>query len=101
MRVAKVIGTITLSRCLGNVAGGRFVIVQPESTEALRDDEPATGEPLIAYDEFSAAVGTRVALSEGREASMPFHPRLVPVDVYCAAILDRVHVDRLAGPKDG
>ncbi len=93
MRVGQVIGTITLSRYLDNVAGGRFVIVQPESTEALRDGASATGEPIVAYDEISAAVGSRVAVSEGREASAPFQPRLVPVDAYCAAILDKVHVD--------
>ena len=93
MRVAKLIGTVTLSARLEDVPDGRFVIARPESAVALRDGEPATAEPLVAYDELSAGMGARVALSEGREAAMPFDPRLVPVDVYCAAIMDEVHLE--------
>lgn len=96
MRVAKVIGSITLSARLADVPPGRFVIVRPESAAALRDGEPATAEPLVAYDELSAGVGARVALSEGREAAMPFHPTRVPFDAYCAAIMDVVHVEGVA-----
>jgi len=95
MRVARVIGTITLSSSLENFVGGRFLIVQPESLRTLRDGDPASAEPIVAYDETSAGLDSQVAISEGREASAPFHPRLVPVDAYCAAILDHVHVDRV------
>jgi len=101
VRVADVIGTVTLSRCLENVTGGRFLIVQPQSTEALCDEAAATAEPVVAYDEISAWLGSRVAISEGREAAMPFYPRLVPVDAYCAAILDTVCADRSANPEGG
>lgn len=95
MRVATVIGTITLSSSLENVLGGRFLIVQPESLQTLRDGNPPSAEPLVAYDETSAGLGSRVAISEGREAAAPFHPRLVPVDAYCAAILDEVQIDHI------
>jgi len=94
MRITEVIGTVTLSRRLENVAGGRFLIVQPQGVEALRDGEPAAAEPVVAYDEIGAAPGCRVAIAEGREAAMPFAPRLVPVDAYCAAILDEVYLAR-------
>ncbi len=90
MRVAEVIGTITLSRRLDNIAGGRFVIVQPLSTAAIEGTLKATAEPVVAYDELSPGIGSIVAISEGREASAPFSPRLVPVDAYCAAVLDDV-----------
>jgi len=99
MRVAEVIGTVTLSRRLENVAGGRFVIVRPQSLEAIRDGQASDAETLVAYDELSAAPGCRVAISEGREASAPFHPRLVPVDAYCSAILDEVSVAAPDGPS--
>ena len=101
MRVGVVMGSVTLSRRLENIAGGRFLIVQPQGCEALRDAAAETAEPVVAYDEIGAGVGSLVGLSEGREAAMPFHPRLVPVDVYCAAVLDAVQVDRPADPKGG
>jgi ethanolamine utilization protein EutN len=94
MRVASVIGTVTLSRRLKDVPAGRFLIVRPQSTAALRSDESATAEALVAYDELGAGLGSQVGIAEGREAAMPFYPRRVPFDVYCAAILDTVRLDR-------
>ncbi len=92
MRVGNVIGTVILSRRLEDVPAGRFVIVQPQGLETLRAGQPESAEPVVAYDETSAGIGSQVALSEGREAAMPFYPRLVPFDAYCAAILDEVFV---------
>jgi ethanolamine utilization protein EutN len=66
--------------------------VQPEPLETLRDGVATSVEPVVAFDELSAGLGARVGISEGREAAMPFQPRPVPIDVYCAAILDTVHV---------
>lgn len=94
MRVAVVIGTVTLSRRLDEIAGGRLLIVQPQTAAALRDGETAPAEPVVAYDELNPGRGVRVAISEGREAAMPFHPRRAPIDVYCAAVLDAVEVTR-------
>ncbi len=92
MRVARVIGTVTLSHRCPELPPGRLVVAQPETLEALRDGTPATAECVIAYDELNAGRGTQIAVSEGREAAMPFHPNPVPLDAYCAAILDEVHV---------
>lgn len=94
MRVAEVIGTVTLSRRLEDIPPGRFLIVRPQSGAALRNQEPALAEPVVAYDEISAGLGSQAAISEGREAAMPFHPQRVPIDAYCAAILDTVHVNQ-------
>lgn len=92
MRVGRVIGTVTLASRLDEVPAGQFIIVQPEHQAALRAEAPAVAEPVVAYDERSAAPGDHVGLSEGREAAMPFHPRRVPFDAYCAAIMDAVRV---------
>ena len=99
MRVAVVIGDVTLAQRLDCLAGGRFIIVQPLSEAILagcapRDATPSLSEPVIAYDQLSPGRGARVAISEGREAAMPFHPRPMPIDVYCAAVLDTVEVRR-------
>ena len=44
-------------------------------------------------DELGAGIGSRIAISEGREAAMPFHPEIKPVDAYNAAILDRLEYE--------
>jgi microcompartment protein CcmK/EutM len=94
MRVARVIGTVTLSSRLADVPPGQFLIVRPEDAAALLETAAPAAEPVVAYDELSAGIGARVAVSEGREAAMPFQPRRVPFDAYCAALMDTVHIDR-------
>ena len=93
MRIADVIGTITLNRSHPSVAGATWKLVVPLSWDNLlgRSDEPA--EEIAVFDELGAGVGSRVAISEGREAAMPFHPQLKPIDAYNAAILDTFSVD--------
>jgi ethanolamine utilization protein EutN len=92
MRIARVLGNLTLSSRLADLPPGQLLLVQPLSQEAIRGENEPQAETLIAYDERSASVGDRVALSEGREAAMPFHPVRVPVDAYCAAIMDEVDI---------
>ena len=94
MRVANVIGDVTLSRRLPEVPAGRFIIVQPLPLAALAGGATGNVEPRVAYDDLSAGGGTRVGFTEGREAAMPFHPQPVPFDACNVAILDAVNVDR-------
>lgn len=89
MRIADVIGTVTLSRVHPTLGGSRWVIAVPLSLEGLKADRP-DGEDLVAYDELGAGPGARVALGEGGEAAAPFLPNKKPVDAYCACLLDRV-----------
>jgi ethanolamine utilization protein EutN len=92
MRPALVLGTVTLSRALPEVAPGQYLLVAPQPAAALRAGTVTIGEVAVAYDELGAPQGGLVAVSDGREASMPFAPRHVPCDLYSAAILDVVHV---------
>ena len=92
MRIAEVIGTVTLSRCHPTLVGARWVIGVPFSLQALRDGSP-DGEDLVIYDELGAGGGARIGFSEGAEAAAPFHPKRKPVDAYCAGILDQVIVN--------
>ncbi len=92
MRIAEVIGTVTLSRCHPSVTGFRWVIGVPFSLKALQSDGPPDGEDLVIYDDLGARAGDRVGLSEGGEAAAPFHPEKKPVDAYCACLLDRIDV---------
>jgi microcompartment protein CcmK/EutM len=89
MRIASVIGNVTLSRCHPALDGLRWLIAVPYSQKGLRDDR-ADGEDLVLCDDLSPGPGQKIAVSEGIEAQMPFYPNKKPIDASCAAILDHV-----------
>jgi microcompartment protein CcmK/EutM len=93
MRIAEVIGKVTLSRCHDSFRGASLKLAIPLSLANLREEEPAEAEPLVAWDDHGAGIGSRIAISEGGEAAQPFRPQLKPVDCYNAAILDDIHVE--------
>jgi microcompartment protein CcmK/EutM len=94
MRIAEVVGTVTLSRFGPGMAGGRFKLVVPLSLADLRtNSSERLAEDLIAYDELGAGIGDRILLSEGPEAAQPFYPDKVPVDAYCAGIIDEISLE--------
>jgi ethanolamine utilization protein EutN len=92
MRIAEVIGTVTLNRVHPSLEGYRWLVGVPFSLEALRSGKP-DGEDVVMLDELGAGPGTRVGVSEGVEASVPFLPEKKPLDAYCACILDRVELN--------
>jgi ethanolamine utilization protein EutN len=92
MRIAEVIGTVTLSRCHSSLVGARWLIGVPYSLKALKN-ESADGEDVVIYDNLSAGGGSRIGFSEGAEAAAPFHPEKKPVDAFCACILDQVVIN--------
>lgn len=91
MRIAKVIGTVTLSQVHPTLQGFRWVIAVPYSLKGLKAGK-ADGEDLVALDEMGAGFGQTVAVSEGAEAAMAFFPNKKPLDAYCAAVLDQVSI---------
>lgn len=93
MRIAKIIGKITLSRSLPEFAGASLRLAVPMSLANLTDAEHPLGEELVLWDEFGSGVGDLVALSEGGEAAQPFRPKDKPVDAYNAAILDGIDLN--------
>jgi ethanolamine utilization protein EutN len=90
MRIAEVIGTVTLSRSHPALAGARWVIGVPFSLHALEHPQGPDGEDLVIFDNLAAGHGNRIGFSEGGEAAVPFLPERKPVDAYCACILDNV-----------
>ena len=98
MRLGRVIGTVTLNRRLEDFKAGTLLLVDAFDGSALRgmDQQSKRSKPmpesLVVFDELGAGVGQVIAISEGREAAMPFWPAKVPVDAYCAAIIDTVHL---------
>ena len=90
MRIAEVIGTVTLSRSHPAVAGLRWVVGVPFSLEALREGPAPDGEDVVICDCLQAGNGSRFGFSEGGEAAVPFLPERKPIDAYCACILDHL-----------
>ncbi|HTU90522.1 MAG TPA: EutN/CcmL family microcompartment protein [Gemmataceae bacterium] len=93
MRIAEVIGNVTLSRVHPSMMGARWIIGVPYSLTALRDDTAPDGEDVVIFDNLGAGVGARIGFSEGGEAAAPFHPEKKALDAYSACILDTVVVN--------
>ena len=93
MRIAEVIGRVTLNRRHPALRGATWRIVTALNRDDLKDNKKGRGEPFVVYDELGAGEGSLVGISEGAEASAPFHPNVKPIDGYIAAIFDHVEVD--------
>lgn len=93
MRIAEIIGSVTLSHAHPSLRGGRLLIGVPFSLEGLAKGS-ADGEDLVLYDDLGAGLGSVIGLSESGEAAAPFLPQKKPVDAYCACLLDRVEITR-------
>jgi ethanolamine utilization protein EutN len=93
MRIAKVVGTVTLNRCHPSFVGARLRLVVPLSLTDLRGQSQPSADEMVAWDDNGAGVGSLIAISEGAEATQPFRPELKPVDAYASAILDEIHLN--------
>ncbi len=89
MRIGKVIGRLTLSSVHETLVGGRFLIAEVQDRFVLAGKPRKTREAVVVYDHLGAGEGDLIAFTESGEATRPFYPeKRVPVDAYCAAILD-------------
>ena len=88
MQLARVIGDVVMSVKDDNLAGIKFLLLQPLST----DRQPA-GRPLVAVDSVGAGVGEEVFFVRGKEASFPFYPAEPPVDAGIVGIVDHWDVE--------
>ena len=95
MRLGIVRGHVTLNLALDALKGRTLVILEPVTHENLKAaNGKGGGKALVAVDALGAATGQMVAFTEGREAANPFWPGSVPVDAYCALIVDSIDVRR-------
>ena len=93
MRVADVIGAVTLNRQHPSLLGKQFKFAAPLSWDNLAGRFHERLEEIVVLDELGAGVGCRIGVSEGREAAMPFRPDPIPLDAYNSAILDTLDYD--------
>ena len=100
MRIARVIGKVTLNRQTDELRPGSYLVVRPCNRGTLAGGNAGNDETLVLYDCLSAGEGDLVGLVEGREATAPFYPDKVPYDAYNACILDRLNFQPVLEVRD-
>ena len=98
MRLARVHGQVTLGQRAPELKVGALLICEAMDAAGMADPmafqvrAKPMPESLVVFDRFGAGVGDLIAFTEGGEAAQPFRPQRVPIDAYCAAIIDTIHV---------
>jgi microcompartment protein CcmK/EutM len=92
VRVAQVIGRVTLNVQEPSFKGGRWLMCNPLDAEdfntACRKAPPLSKQfSLVAYDNLGAGEGDIVGIVEGAEATAPFDYD-IPIDAITVAIFD-------------
>lgn len=92
MRVAQVIGRVTLNVQDPAFTGGRWLLCNPVAVEdfnrACGQRPPMSGQStLVSYDNLGAGEGDIVGIVEGAEATAPFDHD-IPIDAITVAIFD-------------
>jgi microcompartment protein CcmK/EutM len=90
MRIAKVVGTVTLNRWHPNFEAARLRLAVPLSLAELRGERQPQADEMVVWDDNAAGIGSLIAVSEGAEATQPFRPDWKPVDAYASAIIDSI-----------
>ncbi len=93
MKIARVLGNVTLSRQHPTLNSSSLRCV--EVVERIEDlSKPVAGTDLIvAWDLCGCREGDLVALAEGPEAAAPFKPDVKPIDASIVAILDHLEIE--------
>lgn len=88
MRLATVIGRVTLSERHPALSGERLLVVLPWTAKTFESGKDQDYS-IVVYDQLGAGVGNTIGVCESTEATRPFE-KPTPVDAYCAAIIDQV-----------
>ncbi len=93
MRIAQVVGSVTLNLNHASFERASLKVVMPLEPSVEHQNLVSDGEIIVAWDELGCGVGAMVAISEGTEAARPFRPDKKPIDAYVAALLDTIELD--------
>lgn len=92
MKLARTIGTVTLSRCHPAMEAAVLRCVEMVNSVDQIDKQPLGGDTVVAWDLCGTGIGDLVALAEGPESAQPFRPDVKPLDASIVALLDEVDV---------
>lgn len=90
MKLARTIGTVTLSRFHPDMTASRLRCIEMVESIDQIDDQPLGGDTVVAWDLCGCGDGDLVAVAEGPEAAQPFRPDVKPLDAAIVAILDDI-----------
>ncbi len=96
MKLARTIGTVTLSRSHPAMAAAKLRCVEVVESIDRIDVQPLGGETIVAWDLCGTGLGDLVALAEGPESAQPFRPEIKPLDASIVALLDEVELKHSA-----
>jgi len=88
MKLARTIGTVTLSQAHPAMYQAKLRCVEIVDSIERLDEQPLGGETIVAWDLCSTGIGDLVALAEGPESAQPFRPDVKPLDASIVALLD-------------
>ncbi len=88
MRIATVIGRVTLSERHPSFNGERLLVVLPWSSKTGQTGKDHDFS-IVVYDQLGAQPGDTIGVCESAEATRPF-AQPTPIDAYCAALIDTV-----------
>ena len=102
MRVAQVIGRVTLSLHEPAFKGGRWLVCSPLDADQFHGacgsrPKVSSQSSLVAYDHLGAGPGDIVGVVEGAEATAPFE-NPTPVDAFNACLIDTFFYQPPTGP---
>ena len=99
MRIGYVRGQVVLSLSIPALSGTRLLIVEPVNAANLKaGNGKGGGKALVVADQLNPGEGQMVGFVEGREAANPYWPNNVPVDAYCACIVENIDFKPPAEP---
>lgn len=91
MRIGIVRGHVVLNTAIEELRGIRLLVVEPVTADNLsKQDGSGGGKALIVADHLGPGLGQMIAFTEGSEAANPYWPKLVPVDAFCALIVNNL-----------
>ena len=90
MKLARIIGTLTLARAHPAMSGAKLRCVEVVDSIDRLDEQPLGGDTIVAWDLCGGGIGDLVALAEGPESAQPLRPEIKPLDASIVALLDDV-----------
>ena len=90
MKLARTIGTVTLSRFHPSMKASQLRCVEIVDDIERLEEQPLGGDTIVAWDLCGTGIGDLVALAEGPESAQPFLPEVKPFDASIVALLDDV-----------
>ncbi|TWU17678.1 Ethanolamine utilization protein EutN/carboxysome [Novipirellula galeiformis] len=92
MKIARTIGTVTLSRSHPAMQGAKLRCVEVVESIQQVDMQPLGGDTIVAWDLCGTGIGDLVALAEGPEAAFPISAK-TPIDASIVALLDDIELN--------